>query len=238
MTSIEPSIEDLPSPNDTLQILHVFADRGVESDALASYGDVVRVGIDVISNESSQAIKADANHCPIRPDATFDLGFFQPPCGRWADMTSISGDASQFPQFISLSRELGEQYCDNYIIENKPRAPLQDPINLTGKMFGLPIVYERAFETSFTIDSTPSEADRVDTECSPYFYSDRSKSWWASVKGYTTEYPKQHLAKNCVPSSYIHFLTRHLLTSTNARDADYARSNHGDEKPLRIRDSR
>jgi len=229
------TFEDLPEPDGELRILHVFADKGVESEALSSYGDVVRIGLNAVPNASSQGIKADANLLPIKPGVTFDLGVFHPPCGHWADLTSISGDPDDWPDLIPLAREIAERHCEHYIIENKPRAPLEDPTLLTGKMFGLPIKYERAFETSFPVNRVPVEQSQLGTECSPYWYSDRSKAWWAGVKGYSTDYPKQHLAKNSVPAAYIHHLMRQFLNATNARDADYARSTHSDEVPRRIR---
>lgn len=227
------SVNELPEPSGDISILHVFADRGVESEALEKYGEVVRIGINAVYNESSEAIRADANHLPIKPGVKFDIGVFHPPCGRWAEITNITGDSGDWPNLIPLSREIAEKHCREYIIENKPKAPLENPTKLNGKMFGLPIAYERAFETSFTVNGVPGDSG-IETECSPYFYSDRSKGWWAGVKGYSMEYPKQHIAKNSIPSAYIHFLMRNYLSATNARDADNARSSHSDRKPERL----
>lgn len=227
-------IEDLPEPGGDLTILHVFADKGVEAEALGQYGNVIRIGLDAVPNDASQGIKADANHMPIRPGVTFGLGVLHPPCGRWADLTSISGDSEDWPDLIPLARELADTYCKHYIIENKPAAPLENPTVLNGKMFGLPIKYERAFETSFPVSRMPVTQTQLETECSPYFSADRSKSWWAGVKGYSQAYPKQHLAKNCIPAPFIHHLMRQFLNATNARDKDHARSTHSDETPKRI----
>ena len=229
----ERSFDDLPEPTEDLRILHVFADRGVEAEALSCYGDVLRVGWNALGNDCSTAIRADANHLPIKPGVTFDLGVFHPPCTKWADMTSISGDPDEHPNLIPLSRELGEQFCDEWIIENKPAAPLNDAVTLSGKMFGLPISYERAFETTFPVHEVPHQQS-LTTECSPYFSADRSRAWWAGVKGYPRRYPKQHLAKNCVPAAYVHHLMRAYLRATNRRDADYARATHSDPTPRRI----
>jgi len=226
--------EELPEPEGDFSMLHVFADYGVEAEALSQYGNVLRVSINAHPNDASECARADATEMPIDPEKTFDLGVFHPPCGKWADLTSISGDSNDWPDLIPLSREIADRYCDHYIIENKPEAPLEDPTVLSGKMFGLPVKYERAFETSFPVSRVPVTQTQLDTECSPYFYSDRSKAWWAGVKGYSQSYPKQHLAKNCVPASFIHHLMRQFLNATNARDSDYARSTHSDETPRRI----
>ena len=202
------------------RILHCFADFGVESEVLTGYGDVVRIGIDTRDLNDSEPIQADANDLPIAEDTQFDLGFFHPLCKKWANMTSISGDPANEPNQIPLARELAHQYCDLYVIENKPQAPLNDPVVLNGRMFGLPIAYERAFETNFRVPQ-PSRFERFGddktAETSPFFYSERSHRWWGSVKGYRADrYPKQHLAKNTIPASYVHHVCRAWLSAYEA----------------------
>lgn len=212
--------EDRPS------ILHCFADYGVESEALASSGNVVRIGIDANDTNESEPIKADAYDLPIKEDTTFDLGFFHPVCKRWASLTSISGDPEEHPNQIPQAREIGERFCDHYVIENKPQAPLDDPVVLDGKMFGLPIAYERGFETTFRVPQPPRQKQLgkgTSVETSPFFFSERSKEWWASVKGYRADrYPKEHLAKNAVPAPYVHYLCRAWLKIYEHENGDGA----------------
>lgn len=211
--------------NDRPLILHCFADVGVESEVLDCYGEVIRVGINAIDTNESEPIKADAYHFPIADDVTFDLGVFHPICKRWAELTSLSGDPDDHPNQIPQARKLAQEHCEYYIIENKPRAPLEDPVVLDGKMFGLPIAYERAFETNFPVTQPPRYQryghgeDTVET--SPYFFSERSRRWWGSVKGYREyRYPKEHLAKNAVPVSYIHHLCRDWLEVYEASNGE------------------
>ncbi len=223
----------LPEPSGDLEILHAFADRGVESQALSQYGNVTRVSIDPKPNDYSQTIQADVSDMPFSDSKMFDIGLFHPPCTKFSTMTSIDGDSSNHENLIPVARAAAKEYCDEYIIENKPSAPLRDSTTLSGKMFGLPIAYKRAFETSFDIERVPPESN-IETEISPYFYSDRSRKWWCSVKGCSFDFPKQHVAKNALPSDYVHFLIRAYLRETNARDADNARSSHSDKKPDRL----
>lgn len=218
-------------PPQSVNILHAFADRGVESQALSNYGTVTRVSIAPRPNDYSSVIQADVQKLPFDNSVTFDLGVFHPPCTKWSDMPST--DYENAENLIPAAREAAQKYCEEYIIENKPKAPLQNPTVLSGKTFGLPIKYDRGFETSFGVPEPPEPAD-IETEISPYFFSDRSRMWWASVKGYTVDFPKQHLAKNSVPKPYMDFLMQAYLRSTNRRDADYARSSHNDTEPLRL----
>lgn len=203
-------------------ILHCYADMGVESEALACYGDVTRVGIDPRPNEASQVVQADARDLPFDDD-TFDLGLFHPLCTKWASMTSISGDPADHPNLIPDARREAGRVCDEWIIENVPRAPLKDPVVLNGKMFGLPVEYARAFETSFPVEQPPRQQSLA-TETSTFFYSGRDTVWWRSVKGISGDYPKEHVAKNCLPLPYVHWLVRQWLDATGRSEGvtDYS----------------
>jgi hypothetical protein len=208
-------------------ILHCFADYGVESEILSWYGDVVRVGIEPLDTNDSEPIKADAHilgddkdwDIPFKDDVTFDLGVFHPVCSKWAATTSISGDPDDHTNMIPSARSIAERYCDHYVIENVPRAPLEDPIVLDGRMFGIPIKYERAFETNFDVPQPPryqrfwgKDGDTGTAETSSFFFTERSRKWWASVKTVPPrDYPKQHLAKNTIPGQYIHHVCRAWL---------------------------
>lgn len=208
-------------------LLHCFADRGAESDALDFYGEVVRVGIDPSDENRSHPIRADAHVTrsegehgfPIRDDVTFDFGLFHPVCTKWAATTSISGDPEEHVDMIPSARQIARRYCKYYAIENVPRAPLVDPVVLNGRMFGLPVDYERAFETNFHVPQPPRydrfltrDGTSHNAETSTFFFSERSAAWWGSVKQYDPDlYPKEHLAKNTVPAPYVHYVCRHWL---------------------------
>jgi hypothetical protein len=212
--------------NDPL-ILHCFADYGVGSEILSWYGDVVRIGIDPRNSNDSEPIKADAHitdekkkwDIPIKENVAFDLGVFHPVCSKWAATTSISGDPDDHTNMIPSARSIAERYCNHYVIENVPQAPLKDPVVLDGRMFGIPIKYERAFETNFRVPQPPryqrfwgKDGETKTAETSSFFFTERSRKWWASVKSVPArDYPKQHLAKNTIPGQYIHHVSRAWL---------------------------
>lgn len=219
---------ELEGDDDVPRILHAFADYGTESEILSWYGDVVRIGIDARDLNESEPIIADAHvlsedkdwDLPIKDDVTFDLGVLHPVCSKWAATTSISGDPDDHVNMIPSARTIAEQHTEHYVIENVPRAPLNDPVVLNGRMFGLPIEYERAFETSFHVPQPPQykrfwgrgEGNSETAETSSFFFTERSRKWWASVKGYPPgDYPKQHLAKNTIPAPFFHHILRAWL---------------------------
>ncbi|WP_075936865.1 hypothetical protein [Halosegnis longus] len=203
-------------------ILHCFADYGTESEVLSDFGNVLRVGINPKETNESTPIRADAHienkdwGLPIKDDVKFDLGVFHPVCSRWAATTSISGNPDEHENMIPSARMIAEKYCDHHIIENVPRAPLNNPTVLNGRMFGMPIEYERAFETSFKVPAPPRERQFLTTdglsdkaETSSFFFSERSREWWAAVKNYPpSPYPKNHIAKNAIPAPFIYYLVR------------------------------
>jgi hypothetical protein len=203
------------------KILHCFADGGVESEVLTEFGTVVRVGLSPSNKNGSNPIQADATALPIKDDTRFDLGLFHPPCTKWSDMPSANTENA--PNLIPNAREIARKYCDHYIIENKPRAPLIDQIELSGDMFGLPIEYTRAFETSFAVDQ-PAKQRRFGTaKGQPFFYTEYSAEWWACAKNYAPKYSAKHLSRNAVPRPYLYHLLNHWIQATDTKDRpDYS----------------
>jgi len=241
---------DFGEGRDEPLILHCFADFGVESEILSWYGNVVRVGIGTRDTNESEPIVADANiveegkdwDIPFKDDVRFDLGVFHPVCSKWAATTSISGDPDDHTNMIPSARSIADRYCTHHVIENVPRAPLDDPIVLDGRMFGLPIKYERAFETNFDVPQPPrykrfwsKNGDSDIAETSSFFFTERSRKWWASTKNVPArDYPKQHLAKNTIPAPYIHHVCRAWL-SVYEEDNDIDYSDYDERMEIRRR---
>jgi len=219
-----------------VKILHIFADEGVESEPLSAYGEVYRVGINPRGSEYNvSVIKADATEPLPFEEGEFDLVFLHPPCTFMSRLTNISGNRDDHENLIPRAREIGQRYGDHYVIENVPRAieeedsefsGLREPeggslIRLSGKMFRIPIVQERAFECSFPV--TQPEPMDIDTEISSYFFADRSTTYWRSLKQVSGDYRKEELAKAGMPSPYVHWIMRHWLRHVHPRDSTEAR---------------
>lgn len=215
---------------ESFRILHCFADYGTEAEVLGAYGEVVRVGHEVRDTNDSEPILADAEFLPFPVEQIFDFGLFHPPCTRWSDMPDANkeGDA---PDLIPLAREIAQTHCEYWVIENKPRAPLEDPVVLDGRMFGLPIEYERAFESNFELEQPPRQTYLGPTESSSYFYSEKSRAWWASVKGIDAErYTKHALCKNSLPAAYVHHIVRSWLRASGDDQGPSDYSNYDQRK--------
>jgi len=193
--------------NDRL-IYHIFADDGIESEALNAHGRVVRVDLSPMDTNASQPVKADANQIPLKPGA--DLVFLQPPCYKWAAATrNARSEGTEYENLIPLARDLARRLGGHYIIENVPDAPLKGPITLNGDMFGLPISMPRSFETSFHVEQPVRERKIADTKYWYDDYGDLSVDWWKAVKGVKNDYRKDPLVKSGIPRPYL----SHLLSS-------------------------
>jgi hypothetical protein len=206
-----------------LDILHCFADTGAENPALSRYGNILRLSWDVTPNEYSEAVQCDVTQLPLTDDAQFDIGWFHPPCGGVSPMSDTgSGSRDDWPDLIPEAREVAQQHCDHYVIENKPRDSLDAEVVLSGQMFNLGIEYERAFETSFPVDQPPEQSDLAET--STFFYTEWSKGEWAAAKGTDIAIAdKQHIAKNTIPAAYIDHIMRHYARATDDVDRpDYS----------------
>jgi len=205
-----------------MKVAHLFADYGVESEVLSRIGSVTRF---TIGPEPTPYVDetVEMNLMEQTPSGTFDLAVLHPRCTDRSDMTSIDGDAGDHENQIPRARDIAEQVADDYVIENKPRDDLRDPTVLNGRMFGLPIAYERAFETSFPTRQPPRN-QTLATETSTFFYSGKDHRWWCSVKGISGDYPKEHVAKNCLPLPYVHWVARQWLNATGEAEGvtDYS----------------
>jgi len=211
-----------------MKILQAFADKGAECPALDRHGDVTRLSINPERNEWSDVVQADARHSPFSDDVAFDLGVGHPPCGGVSPMSDTGdGDRDEWPDLIPECRELFERHCDDWIIENKPRDSLDAEVVLTGHMFNLGIAYRRAFETTFPVEQ-PAMQNKL-SETSPFYYTEKPRGWWASVKGSSAEFPAQHLAKNTIPAAYIDHLLRHYYVTRDGGDERPDYSNYNKE---------
>lgn len=192
------------SDDDELLIYHLFADRGVESEYMSRFGRVVRVGIDPFENPYSMVVQGDATEPPLEPGA--DIVVCHPPCYLWAESTRHIPDREEvYPDLIPETREVAKDLGEHYIIENVPKAPLLDPVVLNGRMFNMPIHYERAFETSFTVKQ-PADGRKREDEVSWWDDYSRPLNWWKTAKGYSHSWEKDSLVKVAVPQPYLDYL--------------------------------
>ncbi|SNS79115.1 DNA cytosine methyltransferase [Actinacidiphila glaucinigra] len=94
-------------------------------------------------------VQADALEYLAAHGSGFDLIHASPPCQRYTRAQQIRG--REHPDLIEPLRDLLLATGRPYVIENVPGAPLLDPVELCGAMFGLRTYRHRRFETSFPL---------------------------------------------------------------------------------------
>jgi hypothetical protein len=204
--------------NHDFRILHLFADTGIESEILHTFGQVLRVGIDPSTNPFSTVVQGDARDPPV--SGRFDLAVAHPPCQRWSVATPGGGsDPLSHPDCIDEARAVCRELADHYIIENVPGAPLRDPVRFEGGMFGMGIHYPRAFETSFPV-GRPRSVPRWSPDRGPLAEQRKTgNAWvgsndgWRLAKGYAHDWPARELKRHAVPAPYLRRLLYWWLAS-------------------------
>lgn len=80
----------------------------------------------------------------------YDAIHASPPCQAHTNAQKIMGN--EHPELIEPTRKLLKEIGLPYVIENVPGAPLNNPVELCGAMFGLGTYRHRLFETNFHVE--------------------------------------------------------------------------------------
>jgi len=135
--------------------LDLFCCAGGASMGLYRAGfDVVGVDIEPQPHYPFPFIQADVMSISLRG---FDFIWASPPCQAHTLAQRIR--KNDHPDLIPATRHmLKKSGAGAWVIENVPGAPLIDPIELCGAMFGLKVYRHRLFEASFRIEPPPHPA--------------------------------------------------------------------------------
>lgn len=138
-----------------------------------------------------------------------------PPCQGYTWATR-KGRESRFPDLIAATRARLIATGKPYIIENVFKAPLINPIQLTGRMFGLGVIRKRWFECSFYC-LVPSEDKRGSVKTGEYLtvvgHGGNSRSFklqdWQQAMG--IDWMTKEDLTQAVPPIYAEYLGSPLL---------------------------
>lgn len=146
-----------------LRVLDLFCGAGGAARGYELAGATSIVGVDHEPQPSYPYtfVQADAieylRGVIARGEASsFDLIHASPPCQRYSVTRHIHGNAEAHPDLVDDVRALLRLAGRPYVIENVPGAPLRDPLELCGSMFGLPLIRHRLFETKPRITFAPA----------------------------------------------------------------------------------
>ncbi|WP_064078356.1 DNA cytosine methyltransferase [Prescottella equi] len=133
-----------------MKLLDLFCCQGGASMGYHRAGfEVVGVDISPQPHYPFEFHQGDALAFLMEFGDEFDVIAGSPPCQAHTNAQKIMGN--QHPDFIDSMRALLPE-GKPYVIENVPGAPLRNPIELCGAMFGLGTYRHRLFETNIHID--------------------------------------------------------------------------------------
>ncbi len=108
--------------------------------------DVVGVDIAPQKRFPFHFIKADALAFVVEHGWEFDAIHASPPCQRYTKARKLQGNVH--PDLVAPTRDALIASGKLWVIENVPGAPLINPVELCGAMFGLDVYRHRLFESN------------------------------------------------------------------------------------------
>lgn len=129
-----------------MRILDLFCCEGGAATGYHQAGFEV-VGVDIVHrpNYPFDLVVADALEYGYAHGHEFDAIHASPPCQAYSKAQRLRDN--QHPDLVGPTREMLETLGKPWVIENVPGAPLRDPVELCGAMFGLRTYRHRLFET-------------------------------------------------------------------------------------------
>jgi DNA (cytosine-5)-methyltransferase 1 len=132
-----------------MKALDLFCGAGGASMGLSMAGFEVH-GVDKysFSEYPFPMTVGDAVDFPIEG---YDFVWASPPCQAFTAYRNRANHVAPAENLIPAIREKLKKWGGPYVIENVPKAPLENPITLCGSMFGLDVKRHRIFETNFPV---------------------------------------------------------------------------------------
>ena len=134
------------------RLLDLYCGAGGAAAGYAHHGFEV-VGVDIAPQRRYPYtfFQGDALDYLRHFGKAFDAVHASCPCQAFTKAWRIQ--ANDHPDLITPTRELLRELGLPYVIENVPGAPLENPIELCGAMFGLQVYRHRLFEGSFPVEA-------------------------------------------------------------------------------------
>jgi DNA (cytosine-5)-methyltransferase 1 len=171
--------------------------------------------------------------------ATPDFIWASPPCQRWTPHAQQHGSDMQHPDLIEPIRAVLREWATHapgraWCIENVPRAPLRNPVVLTGCMFGLNTYRRRHFECNFAV-LAPAPGKPFGPKTRPGSvtitghsggsskrdgWSNGDKAAWQAAMG--IDWMLNREMAEAIPPAYSEFIGRQALRFLDIPDARHA----------------
>ena len=170
-----------------MRLLDLFCGAGGAAMGyhLAGFSEIVGVDIEDQKHYPFSFVQDDALEFAAVHAHEFDVIHASPPCQGYSRCQFLPQDNSNtYPRMIDDVRALLRSSGKPHIIENVPGAPLENPLTLEGRMFGLKVLRKRLFECSPWILGPPVPILRRRRHVSPLSEFDRGQYGFVGVYGH------------------------------------------------------
>lgn len=203
-----------------LRALDLFCCGGGAGMGLHLAGfDVVGVDIEPQPHYPFEFHQADAVEFPVDG---FDFIWASPPCQAFTLCQRIQSNTH--PELVEPIRSKLQSAGVPWCIENVPGAPLIDPIELCGSMFGLRTYRHRLFECSFPIAAPPHPPHVAKTakmgrppKPDEYIHVVGNFSGVAAAReAMGIKWLPRDKLREAIPPAYSEYIGRHAIAHINA----------------------
>jgi len=215
-----------------MRLLDLFCGAGGAAMGYYRAGFDTIVGVDIKPqpNYPFEFVQGDALEHLDKWGHWFDAIHASPPCQAYSITSSLPW-VGDYPELIEPLRKILQELGKPFVIENVPGAPLVNPLELCGSMFGLPLIRHRLFETSPPIYFAPGphSCKHLYTNSSRDYSSFNNGATAITVSGNNYPLADGKIAMNidwmksrdelseAIPPAYTEFIGKKLLEAINAR---------------------
>ena len=122
----------------------------------AGFSDITGIDIEPQKRYPFTFVQADALQFLDHHGSEFDVIHASPPCQGYSFTRFLPQNQEKaYALLIDDVRDMLLSFKKPYVIENVPGAPLENPLILEGRMFGLKVLRKRLFEVSPWIMGPP-----------------------------------------------------------------------------------
>ena len=199
-----------------MKVLDLFCGAGGAAAGIkAALPEAEIIGVDIKPQPRYpfRFIQADAMSFPL---GRYDLVWASPPCQHYTQMLNHGmTPRNNHPDYIEeLRKRLIGRW---FVIENVLGAPLLNPVQLCGEMFGLRVMRHRFFETSFKVEQPihlkhKGRGIRKQND-GGYYYRvyghETGKRQWGAAMG--IDWMKSHELAQAIPPAFSKYIVKKWL---------------------------
>jgi DNA (cytosine-5)-methyltransferase 1 len=195
---------------------------------LAGFSEIVGIDIAPQPRYPFTFVQGDAMAFVAAHGADFDLIHASPPCQGYSSCRFLpQNEGIEYPKQIEDVRALLRSTGKPYVIENVPQAPLENPLILEGRLFGLKVLRKRLFECTPWLLGPPIPILRRKKHVADISEFDRGQYGFMSVYGQRFSVPaakkamgidwmiRSELAQ-AIPPAYTRFIGIQMLNILRA----------------------